>query len=170
MKRVAGLSFALFALSLTLTPAFAIVIRHDVPDSKYLEFATNVPSPVILFTNRLGSADGMGSWITPDWILTAAHVGEMIKVGDSIGIERELKVEAVTVHADWPDMPVDVALIKVSRATGDAKPVDVCPVTALEGETVVFVGAGDFGDGKTGPVSADGKMRAARNVISSVGE
>ena len=112
----------------------------------------------------------MGTWVAPDWILTAAHVAEMISVGDNVGPEREHRVAEVVIHADWPDMPVDVALIRVSRAAMDVNPVDVCPTTIPDDATAIFVGAGDSGDGKTGPVHADGKMRAAQNVISSVGE
>lgn len=171
MKRfvvVRGLLVCVFAL--IVTPVSAIVTRHDVPDPKYLELATEVPSPVTLLTNKLGSADGMGTWIAPDWLLTAAHVGEQIAVGDSIGPAQQYQVLEVVLHDDWPNAPIDVALIKTSGAGGDINTVDLCPADELGGRTAVFAGAGDSGDGKTGPVRADGKMRAARNVISSVAE
>ncbi len=170
MKRVIALFLTFGVVSVNCSPAFAIVIRHDVPDAKYIELAAEVPSPVILMTNESGSADGMGVWVAPDWILTAAHVAEMIAVGDYIGPKQEHQVAEVVVHADWPDAPVDVALVRVSRAAEGVKPIEICAMTELEDRITVFIGAGDSGDGTTGPIHADGKMRAARNRISSASE
>ena len=170
MRRAFLLGFSLYLFALNATPAFAIVVRHDVPDSRYLELAGNVPSPVTLLTNDAGSADGTGVWVASDWILTAAHVGEQIAVGDSIGPGLQYQVVEVVVHPDWPNTPIDVALVRVSGVVGDVVPTDVCAIDNLEGKAAIFVGAGDTGDGKTGPVRADGKLRAAQNTIEMVAE
>ena len=170
MKRVVAFLLSALVSPWFISPAFGIVIRHDVADARYLELAAEVPRPVILLTNRLGSADGMGVWIAPNWILTAAHVAEMIAPGDTVGTTDKHQVAEVVLYPDWQRVPVDVALLRVSQMPENVRPVDVCPVTNPEGETVTFAGAGDTGNGETGPAFADGKMRAARNVINSANE
>ena len=170
MKQLLVISFSIHILSLVCSPALAIVTRDDVADSEYVDLASTVPAPIILLSNEFGSADGMGVWITPDWILTAAHVGEAIAVGDQVGAMQEHQVAEVVVHPEWPDVPVDVALVRVSRLAGGVTPVEICVAANPEGRTATFVGAGDSGTGKTGPILVDGKMRAARNVIYSANE
>ncbi|MDJ0749552.1 MAG: trypsin-like serine protease [Woeseiaceae bacterium] len=165
MNRAIASALAISIFSLSWSAGYAIVTRHDIPDSRYLELADTVPAPIVLLTNDVGSADGMGTWIAPDWILTAAHVGEMIAVGDAVGAMQEYQVAQVIVHPAWPDTPVDVALIRISQNAEGVRAVEVCEVTDLDDEVVTFVGAGDSGTGKTGPTNADGKMRAARNAI-----
>lgn len=170
MQKLVGRLFSIFAFSLVCPPVSAVVIRHDVADAKYLELATNVPAPVILLRNEMGSADGMGTWIAPNWVLTAAHVAESFTVGDKIGGKQQYRVEEIVMHPDWQNAPIDVALVKVAQKAEDGRLIAVCAAEDAQGQTVTIVGAGDTGDGRVGPVHGDGKMRAARNIISSVGE
>ena len=105
----------LTCLSLTVsTAAWPIVISHEADDAEHLRLASNYPDPIVLLRNRAGSADGMGTWIAEDWILTAAHIAEGLRTGDRVGDEGRLIVAEVAVHPDWPAEMIDLALIRVA--------------------------------------------------------
>lgn len=145
--------------------AVSIVMRHDVDLSAYQKLAAGYPEPLVINVTETGSADGMGVWIAPNWILTAAHVAVGVQPGDRIGPGRTLNVVRVAPHPDWPDAPIDVGLIRVEAGQPEAEFVQICAPGEVEDQEVVFMGAGDFGDGVTGPAHADGRMRAARNTV-----
>ena len=66
MKSISILFICVAALIWHL-PAGAIVIRHDVDDSEYLDFATNY-SESVAYTDYCAF-----TLIRPEWLLTAAH-------------------------------------------------------------------------------------------------
>lgn len=157
-------------LCLAFRTAEAIITRHDVPQEKYYALATTVPRPVVLHLNDQGSADGMGTWIGEDWILTAAHVGEMTHVGDRVGRNAEYEVLNVVLHPGWPGDFVDIALIRVATGESENSPVPVCKPADRTNSGIIVAGAGDAGDGQSGPAVFDGKMRAAENTIHTMDE
>lgn len=156
------ISVTLFGLPAVVA---AIVMRHDVESGAYERLAAGFSKPVVISATETGSADGMGVWIAPNWILTAAHVAAGIQPGDRIGPGRTMNVVRVALHPDWPDAPVDVGLIRVEAGQPEPEFVQICAPGEVEDQEVVFIGAGDFGDGVTGPAHADGRMRAARNAV-----
>ncbi len=159
----------LTCLSLTVsTAAWPIIISHEADDSEHLRLASDYPDPIVLTRNHAGSADGMGTWIGEDWILTAAHVAEGFRTGDPIGDEGRLIVADVATHPGWAAEMIDLALIRVADGPSAIDIVPLCAPGDLTGATVVFMGAGDTGTGKTGPAAADGQMRMARNAVTVV--
>lgn len=150
------------------SPGWPIVIRHDSSDNAHVQLAKKYPQPVVLSRTSLGSADGMGTWIAENWILTAAHVAEGIRRGDLIA--DGIAVIDVVLHPSWPNEPVDVGLIRVADGARDADVVAVCEPDNHLGKKAVFLGAGDNGNGVTGPNTANGQMRGAENVVTLAGK
>ena len=86
----------LFTCWVAGSTAHAIVIRHDRPDSLYLELGRRLP-PLA----RVGLAHG--TLIATDWVLTAAHVAEGVSpLSGAIEIEgQEYPVSRIVLHPTW---------------------------------------------------------------------
>jgi hypothetical protein len=150
-------------------PAHAIVIRHDRPDSLYLELSRGLP-PLA----RVGLAHG--TLIAADWVLTAAHVAEGVSpLSGTIEIqEREYPVSRIVLHPTWigdlgagladPEW-IDMALIQLAEPIRGIAPVALYEGKDETGKTVIFAGRGRTGDGTSGPDSTDGNLRGATNTV-----
>ena len=149
------------------SPAAAIIRRDDKPDDLYVAAAADYPRPVVLRRAPRGASDGMGTFISDRWLVTAAHVAEGLSVGGAVPDEPALVIEAVVLHPGWQGPENDIALVRV-RARLDYPAVPVCAVEDVVGAVLVVVGAGDFGDGLTGPTGHDRLLRAADNTIDVV--
>ncbi len=165
MKKLRLVVLACIGLAISTT-AWPIIVSHQADDAAHLRLSNDYPAPIVLRRNHAGSADGMGTWIAEDWILTAAHVAEGFRTGDPIGDNDRLVVADVAIHPDWPAEPIDLGLIRVASAPSDIDVVPLCRTDDYTGATIVFVGAGDIGTGETGPSGADGRMRMARNMVT----
>ncbi|MNV04311.1 hypothetical protein D3C71_946020 [compost metagenome] len=106
--------FLLLTLLLAMSStASAVVIRHDVDDSKYRipasEFAALVDMP----------GEGHGVLIAPQWAITAAHTlpahAELKHVAIN-GVSRD--VERVVVHSGYTTVPQE--LIDQATVSGEA--------------------------------------------------
>ncbi len=140
-----------------LMPASAIVIRHDVPDEKYLELGTHYPSFIFFGCG--------GTLIASNWILTAAHcIGAQppyLLVGES-----RCNVAEVIVH---PQSTVsDFALFRLSSHVLDIEPAKLYRGSDEQGQIAVLVGRGGTGNGQEGTITDDRQLRGARNKIESV--
>jgi hypothetical protein len=154
------------------TPGWAILIRPDRPDEKYLELATKYPASVCL-----NLPDGEATLIAPRWLLTAAHLAKDIKTGAAsktitIG-NKEYGVDKVIPHPDYKNAKsgADLALIKLTEAVADIQPVPVYRGTDEAGKIATIVGHGYSGTLDKGPVSKDKwdkKKRAATNKVERV--
>lgn len=142
-----------------------IIIRHDVPEEKYIQLAKEIP--VITSIVMYNSTDVAGTLISDQWVLSEAHVAETIQEGhkliignDSIGIEK------IIIHPDWAknDRP-DIALIKLKRKIKNINPVKLYTWKNEVGKEVVVAGIGNFGTGITGVEGNPGTMRAATNLV-----
>ena len=157
------LGIVVFGIALIATPdAEAIIIRHDRPDSKYLELGARYPA--VGFVGR----DGEGTLVGSRWVLTAAHVARGIPNGarhvEFGGIKY--KVENVFLNPEWSGRGRgDIALLKLESEVKGIDPVHIYTGKEETGKTVVFVGRGDTGTGLTGPRTMDRKKRGATNKV-----
>lgn len=167
MHRSLGAGMIMVTLATAASPAQAIIRRDDKPDEVYVAAAARHPRPVVMRRAPRGASDGMGTFVSDHWLVTAAHVAEGLSIGVPLPDDPTLVVEAVVLHPDWRGPENDIALVRVrSRAGYPAAP--ICTVEDTVGAGIVLVGAGDFGDGMTGPAGHDQLLRAADNTIDAV--
>lgn len=178
----------LFTLLVVSFSASAIVIRHDVDDSKYRVQATEFPALADM------PGEGHGVLIAPQWVITAAHAItwqseiKQITVG---GIARS--VERIEIHPgykappqqlleqalatwDWTLFRVllassdDVALLKLAQPITDVSPVTIYNSNKEFGQIVKVVGKGATGNGMGGyefSSSHRTELRRAYNKVTS---
>ena len=147
-----------------------IIIRHDVPDEKYIQFAKDIP--VISSIVKYNSTDVAGTLISDQWVLSAAHVAETIEGDHKIIVGKDsVGIEEIIIHPDWAknDRP-DIALIKLNRKTKHIKPVKLYTGENEIGKEVIVAGHGNFGTGITGVEGNPGTMRAATNLVEGATE
>jgi hypothetical protein len=151
----------------TAGPACAIIRRADREDARYIAAAQALPRPIVLQRAPRGASDGMGTFVAPGWILTAAHVAGDLRVGQALPDDPGLQVTRIVLHPQWDGEAFDLALVQVSGAS----PYPIVPPCAsgdAPGRGLWLVGAGDYGDGLTGPQGHDRALRAAANQIDTV--
>lgn len=170
MKQIIRLVMA-GLVGLTLS---SLISRHDVSDAELINLAKQYPQ-IVHFNN------GEGTLIAPQWILTAAHVGELYKKetdqkklmvtcnGQNYQIERVVN-HPHYVGEDGKAIENDVALVKLSKAVKNVEPARLFSGRNEKGKTITIVGSGYTGTGITGPQKEkwDHKTRAATNKVDDV--
>ncbi len=160
------LSISVMAVSVLGSSANAILRRHDVPDSLYVERGTCYP--------QVGKIPrhGIATLIAPHWLITAAHVAQGLPrnaraiFGDSV-----YTIAQTFVHPRWREKGADdIALIRLQEPLLHFAPARVFVEKSEVGKVVTFVGAGKTGTGLTGPKKEDGVFRGATNVVDSVSD
>jgi hypothetical protein len=170
-------------------PASAIVIRHDVDDSRYRAASTEFPALVDL------PGEGHGILIAPQWVVTAAHaVTWQSEIKQVVLNGKARDVEKVVVHAGYKKLPQDliddaiktkdatrivdflaaqddIALVKLTAPVQDVTPAILFTGSSELGQTVELIGKGATGTGMTGQDAGGSHrtdLRRAYNKIVDV--
>ncbi|SEK32121.1 Trypsin [Colwellia chukchiensis] len=153
----------------------AIIMRHDVDESKYREFAKNNKSIVTFYGNYKDKevVEGTGTLIAKDWVITAAHVANYLLVDGKVRFRNSYyQIKKVIKHPQWKDkqFPNDIALIQLQSPILNSETVALYHKKDELNKTLTFIGRGDFGTGEAGIIGADDRLRAAQNVVTATFE
>jgi secreted trypsin-like serine protease len=176
-------AFALCVLLLLLAAtAQAIVVRHDIADSRYVVDARRYPQFFWLHS-RNGKPVCMATLIAARWAITAAHCTEETPIGETLAGARAYALEVngarydiaeLVVHPEYLSgallRGVDLALIRLDRAVPDIAPVKLNHARDELAKAATLLGWGHTGIGTIGRQGNDGKLRRAHNSVSEVSQ
>ncbi|MCP4989581.1 MAG: trypsin-like serine protease [Colwellia sp.] len=153
--------------------ANAIIIRHDVEDSKYINQTKLIPALVTFTTLHEGKTYvvGSGTYLGEGWVLTAAHVAHFLESNDKAEISSEkLSIIDRVVHEKWKDQQLgfDIALVKISKPIKEVESVKLFNYQVTPNDIVYLAGQGDTGNGLVGMKPSDLQKRVAQNQIDKV--
>ncbi|NKB90289.1 MAG: trypsin-like serine protease [Acidobacteria bacterium] len=155
------------AFAFTL-PFGSIVMRHDVEDARYLELGARYSDSFV----RLDA--GCGTFIRSNWILTAAHVAQSERVGDSVSVDGiRYPIARKILHPGFSmsggAIIHDIALIELSEPVPEIQPALLYSASDELGREIVFVGTGWAGTGVRGmandAIIRDRRLRGAQNRV-----
>ena len=158
-----------------------MIIRHDINAHLYLAESDLFPAVFQVANHREDEilvCDGIGTLISSDWVLTAAHVANEIESAkDHLTIaNKKYGIRQIILHSQWENgeeitkTKNDIALIQLTQPVSDILPIPLYFRDDELGQSVIFIGWGDFGTGLTGVEKADGQFRLATNCIEEVDE
>ncbi|MEL7354390.1 MAG: trypsin-like serine protease [Cyanobacteria bacterium J06560_5] len=127
--------------------------------------------------------DGMGTLISPTWILTAAHVATELSPESTLKfLAAPYAIQQIVIHPDfvnwgddnWGDSHQvaqnDIALIALTKPVRNVEPISLYSKTDELKKSMTFLGSGDFGNGLIGPDSVDAKLRQATNRVEEMND
>lgn len=174
------LLLAALALLAGTSAASAIIIRHDVPDAKYLVPTSVFPALALM------PGEGGGVLIAPHWVVTVAHaVTWQHEVTEIMLNGTPRKVERIVLHPGYAPPPKalldqsleswewslfraslaasdDLALIKLAEPVTDVVPAALHTGGGEFGQHVRILGTGATGNGATGYNFSDSHRTALR--------
>ncbi len=156
----------LYLLTLSLLFPLNIIMRHDVREEAYFQLAEEKGATFI----RLNA--GCGTFISEEWIVTAAHVASVPQIGEDVKVKgRSYAIKQILIHPEYQDgrsIQHDIALIQLREKVEGQEYAQLYTQNDEVGKDIVFVGTGYAGTGDkglAGEVNKDRKLRAAQNRI-----
>ena len=156
-------------------------IRHDVPDSEYLDLGSESDYESVGYLRwiELESAESASAvLIRPQWVLAAAH---SIDGADEISFEIGDDVHDADQwipYPDWTSSPfnenqkllegTDIGLVHLVTPVNDVSPSALYSGSSEFESTATIVGYGLTGTGLTGALDSDAEKRAGANVLDLV--
>ncbi len=161
-------------MGLAMSNAHAIVVRSNQSDTLYQNLGSkSVYASVGRLdgtTNRSGFL-ASGTLIAPDWVLTAAHVVDNAKTlsftigGETYEVDRKIS------NPNWNGnlwSGYDIGLVHLSKVVPNVAPAVIYTGSGELNQTDTVVGYGKTATLDSGLKKADGRKRAAQNVISQI--
>lgn len=146
-----------------------IIMRHDVEEHKYFELAEKTGASFV----RLNA--GCGTFISDNWIVTAAHVASVPQIGEDVKVGgKSYAIKQIVIHPDYRDgrsIQHDIALIQLTEKVEGQEYAQLYTQSDEVGKDIVFVGTGYAGTGDkglAGEVNKDRQLRAAQNRIEGI--
>jgi secreted trypsin-like serine protease len=188
MHLLARVAFPAAALAAMALPSVGGTIRADVDDSFYTALAADSRyQSVGKFLYSVGSSGVLASGvlISPQWVLTAAHVtaGNNFNGGGISSMSFTLYNGASSSQyaaSNWYTHPgwgatngnlfagYDIALVRLSTPVTGFTPATLAPTSEYVEEGTI-VGFGTTGTGDTGNTGAAGTKRAGNNMVDAQG-
>ncbi|RYV01836.1 peptidase S1 [Shewanella sp. OPT22] len=165
------MKWSLITLFLATFTSNAIIMRHDVDESKYRDFEKDNKSIVTFYGSYKGEeiVEGTGTLIAKDWVVTAAHVANYLKVDGRVRFQNSnFKIRKLIKHPQWKyqQFPNDIALVQLHSIISNSEAAVLYEGVDELNKNLTFIGRGDFGTGKHGVIGADDNLRAAQNVVN----
>ncbi|MEI8375306.1 MAG: trypsin-like serine protease [Planctomycetota bacterium] len=155
-------------------PVQAIVVRDTQNDSLYRTLGSSVPYESVgqfMGTTTKSGFMASGTLVSPEWVLTAAHVVDNAKtISFSIG-GQTYQVDRKIVYPGWNGnlwSGYDIGLVHLAKPVDNIKPAQLYTGTSELNQADTVVGFGKTGTGNSGDTKSDGLKRGAQNVISQI--
>jgi len=153
--------------------AAAIIVSGDAPQEAVFAEPTDYPEVIPLLDGR-----AVGTLVADIWIVTAAHVGQIIDRNAEVeGIVvggKSNGISAVFIHPSWDDAAVgapgviDIALLQLARPVSGLRPAPLYRGKNELDSIVTLVGWGRTGDGMKDNLVRDGRFRRGENRVDAV--
>ncbi len=154
-----------------------MIIRHDRSDRDSVVDEKQWPAVTSFFRGQGGA-----SLIAPTWLLTAAHVAQGIPDNVRLSVElagKRYLIARTIVHPaydhrwisgeeDDENQTVDLALVELEAPVANVLPFDLYDRSDEQGQEVLLLGRGDFGNGIRGARGFDRALRQVTNQIDEV--
>jgi len=142
-------------------------MRHDVDEAKYLKLGEKYGGSAV----RLNA--GCGTFIRPNWIITAAHVATAPRFGDDVTVNGvKYVIKRKIIHPEFSmirGIANDIALLELAEHVPEVEVARLYQKSDEVGKEIIFAGTGWAGTGDKGladgSINKDRKLRAAQNLI-----
>lgn len=155
---------------------FAGTIRKDVEDKEYISYGKDFECVIIILGNDIEDIEkpclGSGVVISPNWVITAAHVVDSMTNHQIIINEQKYFIKKIVKHPDFnPNVKInatDLALCFIEEDITIEEYPELYSEDDEKNKECSLAGFGNTGTGETGAFYFDERKRAGTNMVSIV--